>query len=190
MEPPLATNRDLTGLLNRGLAGDSDANRDAFEAVYGELRRNARRQMRRGRVATLSPTALVSEFYLKLGSGAPRAVKDRIHFFSLAARAMRQVLLDHQRARQAARRGGQVFRVDLATEPQDGAAEAIDYVELDLALSALKDIDSRAAQVVDWHYFSGLNFQEIAELLDVSVKTARRDWDSARAFLLSHLSAA
>jgi len=181
---------DLTGLLNRGLAGDSGANERAFGLVYGELRRSAQQQMRRGNdPATLSPTALVNEVYLKLSDGAPRELNDRAHFFSLAARAMRQVLLDHQRARQSIKRGGDVVRVELTAEPFGEDSDAIDYFALEQALAQLEAIDPRAARVVDWHFFSGLNFFEIAELLGVSDKTARRDWDSARAFLLLQLSA-
>lgn len=180
---------DLTGLLNRGLAGDPTANEHAFNLVYGELRRSAQRQMRRGGdAATLSPTSLVNEVFLKLSDGVPRAVNDRAHFYSLAARAMRQVLLDHQRGKQAIKRGGDTPHVELTTDPLDSRGDSLDYFALTQALDALKRIDERAALVVDWHFFSGLNFFEIADLLGVSDKTARRDWDSARAFLLLQLS--
>lgn len=186
---PAEPANDLTGLLNRGLAGDSTAGEQAFGLVYGELRRSAQRQMRRGGdAATLSPTSLVNEVYLKLSDGAPRAINDRAHFYSLAARAMRQVLLDHQRSKQAIKRGGDDAHVELTTEAFGTDGNAIDYFALEQALDALKCIDERAAVVVDWHFFSGLNFFEIADLLGVSDKTARRDWDSARAFLLSQLS--
>jgi RNA polymerase sigma factor (TIGR02999 family) len=191
LDPPPSPSSDLTGLLNRGLAGDATANERAFTLVYAELRRSAQRQMRRGgEAATLSPTALVNEVYLKLNDGAPRQIHDRAHFYSLAARAMRQVLLDHQRDKQAIKRGGGVVHVELTAEPFGNADDAIDYFALEQALDALKRIDERAARVVDWHFFSGLNFFEIADLLGVSDKTARRDWDSARAFLLMQLSAA
>lgn len=94
-----STTDGLTGLLNSGLAGDLRANDRAFETVYAELRRSAQRQMRRDiEAATLSPTGLVHEVFLKLNDGASR-INDRAHFYSLAARAMRQVLLDHQRER-------------------------------------------------------------------------------------------
>ena len=181
---------DLTGLLNRGLSGDSPANDRAFGLVYDELRRSAQRQMRRsgGGAATLSPTGLVNEVYLKLNDGAPRAINDRVHFYSLAARAMRQVLLDHQRGKQAVKRGGDVVHVELTVEAFGTEGNALDYFALDQALESLRQIDERAAQVVDWHFFSGLNFLEIAEMLGISDKTARRDWESARAFLLLQLS--
>ncbi|MEO8461429.1 MAG: ECF-type sigma factor, partial [Dokdonella sp.] len=171
-----------------GLAGDLAANDRAFDMVYGELRRSAQRQMRRGLdAATLSPTGLVSEVFLKFNDAMPR-VNDRAHFYSLAARAMRQILLDHQRDKQAIKRGGNQSPVELTSEPFGPDGDALDYFALDQALETLRKIDERAAQVVEWHFFSGLNFFEIAELLGVSDKTARRDWDSARAFLLMQLS--
>ncbi len=189
LEPKSSSTDGLTGLLNLGLAGDSSANDRAFQMVYAELRRSAQRQMRRGiDAATLSPTGLVSEVFIKLNDGMPR-VNDRAHFYSLAARAMRQILLDHQRDKQAAKRGGKVPHVELVGEPLAGEGEDIDYFALDQALESLRQMDPRAAQVVEWHFFSGLNFIEIAELIGISDKTARRDWDSARAFLLMQLSA-
>ena len=178
----------LTGLLNLGLSGDAEANDRAFQMVYAELRRSAQRQMRRGLdAATLSPTGLVNEVFIKLNDGMPR-VNDRAHFYSLAARAMRHILLDHQRDKQAAKRGGKGPPAEMISESLVGALGEIDYFALDQALDALRDMDPRAAKVVEWHFFSGLNFLEIAELLDVSDKTVRRDWDSARAFLLMQLS--
>jgi RNA polymerase sigma factor (TIGR02999 family) len=181
---------DLTGLLNRGLAGDTTAGERAFALVYTEMRRCAQRQMRgQNDAPTLSPTVLVNEAYLKLSGGAARTLTDRGHFYSLAARAMRQVLLDHHRARLVIKRGGGAVHVELTDELFDDAGNSLDYLALDQALDALREIDPRAATVVDWHFFAGLNFLEIADLLQVSDKTARRDWDSARAFLLMQLSA-
>ncbi len=181
---------DLTALLNKGMAGDAEANERAFELVYAELRRSAQRQMRRdSSPLTLSPTALVNEVYIKLNDGVGHAVNDRVHFFSLAARAMRQVLLDHQRKKQAVKRGGQDVRIELTADAFASDAENLDYFALDQALDSLRAIDARATQVIELHFFTGLNFFEIADLLGVSDKTARRDWDSGRAFLLSQLSA-
>jgi len=179
----------LTGLLNRGLSGDSAAGARAFEQVYGELRQSARRQIRRsGGPMTLTPTALVSEVYLKLREGAAPEVADRLHFYALAARAMRQILLDHHRNRGAIKRGSDAVHVEWDTGALAGNAPAglldLDYLALDQALQAFRHIDSRAAQVVELHFYVGLNFLEIAELLGISDKTARRDWDSARAYLL------
>lgn len=179
----------LTDLLNRGLSGESAANERAFELVYDELRRDAQRQMRRsGGAATLSPTGLVNEAYLKLNDGAPRAINDRIHFYSLAARVMRQLLVDHQRGKLAVKRGGDVEHVELTVEPFGTEGNVLDYFALQQALDSLRQIDERAAQVVDLHFFSGRNFLEIAEMLEISDKTVRRDWESARAFLLLQMS--
>lgn len=179
----------LTGLLNAGLDGDSRANDRAFQQVYAELRRSAQRQMRRGiDAATLSPTGLVHEVFLKLNDGVSR-VNDRAHFYSLAARAMRQVLLDHQREKGAIKRGGNIAHVELTSDPFCTGADSIDHFALDQALESLRRLDARATQVVELHFYSGLNFLEIAELLGISDKTARRDWDSARAYLLTQLSA-
>lgn len=189
-DPSAASDNDLTGLLNRGLAGESSANDRAFGLVYAELRRSAQRQMRRNGsgVATLSPTSLVSEVYLKLNDGAPRAINDRVHFYSLASKAMRQVLLDHQRGRQAIKRGSDVVHVELTVEAFGTEGNAVDYFALEQAMELLTQIDPRGAQVVDLHFFAGLNFIEIAELLDINERTARRDWNSARSYLLLQLS--
>lgn len=181
---------DLTGLLNRGLAGESSANDRAFGLVYAELRRSAQRQMRRSGsgAATLSPTGLVNEVFLKLNSGAARTVNDRVHFYSMAAKAMRQVLLDHRRGKDAIKRGSDVVRVELTVEAFATERNAIDYFALEQAMESLAQIDPRGAKVVDWHFFAGLNFLEIADLLEISDKTVRRDWESARSYLLLQLS--
>ena len=188
-DPEFPSTDDLTGLMNLGLGGDVHANDQAFRIVYAELRRSAQRQMRRGIDApTLSPTGLVNEVYLKLNDGVSR-INDRAHFYALAARAMRQVLLDHQRDRQAVKRGGNIAHVEFANESLGSDDdELIDHFALGQALESLRRIDPRAAQIVELHFYSGLNFLEIAELIALSDKTVRRDWDSARAYLLSQLS--
>jgi len=188
-DPHLRSTDHLTDLLNRGLSGESAASERAFDLVYDELRRNAQRQMRRrDGAATLSPTGLVNEVYLKLNDGAPRTINDRVHFYSLAARVMRQVLVDHQRGKLAVKRGGDVVHVELTLEPFGTEGNVLDYFALQQALDSLAQIDKRAAQIVDLHFFSGRNFLEIAEMLEISDKTARRDWESARAFLLLQMS--
>lgn len=182
---------DLTGLLNRGLAGDAGANSKAYSLVYSELRRTAQRQIRRGGdAATLNPTSLVNEVYLKLSDNAARTVNDRGHFYSLAARAMRQVLVDHQRKKVALKRGSGLAPVELTTEPFGDEGDGIDYFSLHQAIETLGSFDDRAKRVVEWHFFAGLEFAEIGQLLGVSPKTAHRYWTSARAFLLTQLSAA
>jgi RNA polymerase sigma factor (TIGR02999 family) len=183
------TPSELTELLNLGLGGNTEAADRAFAMVYNELRRAAAQQLRFGHESpTWSPTSLVNEAYLKLISGAQLPLNDRAHFFSLSACAMRQLLIDRQRAKQAEKHGGELQRVELNDDLLDESAHEVDYLDLDRALKALQRIDERAARVVDLHFFAGLNFMEIAELLVVSDKTVRRDWNSARAFLLVQTS--
>ncbi len=176
-------------MLNLGFRGDAAARDQAFALVYDELRRTAAAQIGSvHRNATLGPTGLVNEAYLKLVSGAQLALHDRGHFFALAARAMRQLLIDQQRQKLTEKHGGELSRVELDEELPDVTQQALDYLDLDRALAELEQIDDRAARVVELHFFAGLNFMEIAELLAISDKTARRDWNSARAFLLTRAS--
>jgi RNA polymerase sigma factor (TIGR02999 family) len=175
----------LTELLNLGLNGDGAAGERAFSLVYAQLRRAAAAQLGSyGQGHTLSPTALVNEAYLKLVTSADLSVNDRAHFFALSARAMRQLCTDEQRQKHSGKHGGGLQRVDLSEDLVDESAHQIDYVDLDRALTQLESLDPRAARVVELHYYSGLNFMEIAELLGISDKTVRRDWTCARAFLL------
>ncbi len=182
------TASNLTDLLNRGLGGDREASESALRLVYDELRRSASRQLHgRGDNATLTPTALVNEIYIRLSSGARLALNDRAHFFALSARAMRLLLIDRQRQHASEKHGGSLQRIELADDLLDEGQRSIDYLDLDKALAELASVDERAARVVDLHFFAGLNFMEIAELLAISDKTVRRDWNSARAFLLQAL---
>ncbi|MEP6938123.1 MAG: ECF-type sigma factor [Rudaea sp.] len=155
-----------------------------FALVYDELRRIARRQRRgAGGLATLNTTALVHETYIKLSPSPQAAGLSRSHFLALAARAMRQVLVDHARTRACLKRGGDIT----FTEPQEGSASAsgdmVEMLALDQALIALTELDARAGSVVEWHVFGGLSMEEIAELQGVTPRTAYRDWRRARAFL-------
>jgi RNA polymerase sigma factor (TIGR02999 family) len=158
---------------------------ELFAAVYGELKRLAHGQLARGPRGTLSTTALVHEAYLKLRGST---VRDREHFFALAARAMRQVLVDYARERGAAKRGGELARVSL-----DGEALAIEtlideVLAVDVALGRLEALDERLARLVEWRYFAGMTEPEIAAVLGVTDRTVRRDWQKARAFLYRELS--
>lgn len=187
--------REVTRLLGAVRAGNRDASRQLFELVYGELRRLARRQLagRRGD-DTLGVTALVNEAYLKLAPPAddsdPQTLAhDREHFFSLAARAMRQILVDDARARLTAKRGS--GQVALALDELEVAAieRATEVVAVDTALTQLEQLDARLAKVVEWRFFGGLTEEEIATTLAVSARTVRRDWVKARAFLFRQLAA-
>ena len=153
----------------------------AFDAVYDELRHLAHGLLRRRTPGeTLNTTALVHEAYLKL-DGRDGAAVDRTHFFALAARAMRFILVDHARARQAVKRGGRGVTFGPAHDVADLRADEV--LALDEALARLADEQPRLAQVVELRFFGGLTFEEAAEVTGVSVRTAKRDWDLARAWL-------
>ena len=172
----------VTALLRRWRAGDRAALDALVPLVYAELKRVAEGYLRRERGATLQPTALVHEAYLKLVGGADVDWQDRRHFFAAAARLMRQILVDHARHRDAAKRqGGE--RVTLSSLDPPDPRNAIDLLALDQALSALEGLDERKARVVELRVFAGLEFAEIGELLDLSRATLDREWRAARAWL-------
>lgn len=176
-----------TDMLIAAGSGDAHARNRLFRQLYDELHRCAHRQLRASPLQTLSTTALVHETYLKLAAGAQLPLASRAHFMSLAARAMRQVLVDRARRSGAAKRGRGAIVVTLdaniAAEP-DAAA---DVVALDRALSTLERIDERAARVVQLHFFAGLSFGDIAELERLTLRTVMRDWQAARALLALEL---
>lgn len=165
----------------------SELPQDLFERVYQELRRIARGQRRAaGSPATLDTTALVHEVYLKLHD-APEALSiGRAHFLSLAARAMRQILVDHARARGRLKRGGDAIVTGL-DECVPGAADVVDLVALDATLSRLTELDPRAGQLVEWRIFGGLEITEIARLQGLTERTVFRDWRRTRAWLMHEL---
>jgi len=158
-----------------------------FALVYQELRRIARGQRRSaGSPATLDTTALVHEVYLKLHNAPEAASVGHAHFLSLAARAMRQVLVDHARARSRLKRGGDVAITGL-DEKIGITTDVIDLVALDVALSELAKIDPRAGELVEWRVFGGFEFADIARMQKLNERTVFRDWRRARAFLIHHL---
>ena len=156
--------------------------------VYDELKRLAARQMRDQRKDhTLQPTALVHEVYLRLADEGQTSWKGRTHFLAVSARAMRQILVDHARARAADKRGGGAFRVTLS---QAGAAEAqqFDLLAFDDALSRLEALDAQQARIVELRYLVGLSVEEVAEAIGVSPRTVKRDAAMAKAWLFRELS--
>lgn len=158
-----------------------------FELVYQELRRIARGQRRAaGSPATLDTTALVHEVYLKLHASSHARSLDRAHFVSLAARAMRQILVDNVRRRSRLRRGGGIAITQL-DERIGMSSDTIDLLALDAALNRLSELDARAGQLVEWHIFGGLGVPEIAQMLNITERTVFRDWRRARAFLVQQL---
>ncbi len=176
---------EVTVLLARARAGDAQALGAAYAAVYEELKRAARAQLRRMR-DNFQTTALVHEAYLKLGGGQ-LAAQDRNHLLALSARAMRQVLVDDARARKADKRGGGQDALTLTASLGGVEKVAVDVLALDELLASLHTLDERAAQIVELRYFGGYEETEIAQMLGLSDRTVRRDWRKARAFLLAEL---
>ena len=178
---------DTADLLRRCSSGDAQAYDSLFAAVYADLHRRAR-HLARGAGATLSTTALVHETYLKL-AGRELTLSDKTHFFALAARAMRQVLLNAARDSIAQKRGGGQIEAtfDSALVVPSDAGDHVDVVALDQALGQLAGVDARLAQVVELHFFAGLGFAEIGQLLGLNERTVARDWRAARALLQMQL---
>ena len=180
---------DVTALLLAWSAGDQAAAARLIEAVYDELRRVARRHLRGERDHSLAPTALVHEAYLKLVDQRRVRWQNRAHFFGIAAELMRRILVDHARARAAAKRGKDrtvhLDDVDAATPPLD-----VDILALDAALDKLGALDARQSKLVELRFFAGLTVEEIAVALDVAPITVKRDWAHARAWLFHELQQA
>jgi RNA polymerase sigma factor (TIGR02999 family) len=183
----VAESTDITALLLAWTNGEESARGRLVEAVYPELRRVARRHLQRERTDhTLSPTALVHETYLKLIDQRRVRWQNRAHFFAMAAHVMRRVLVDHARARAAAKRDGgasvALEDVDIVTAPVD-----VDLIALDVALDKLARLDPRQSQLVELRFFGGLTVEETAAVLDVAPITVKRDWVLVRAWLFQEL---
>jgi RNA polymerase sigma-70 factor, ECF subfamily len=181
---------EVTELLAAWSAGDGAASARLLPIVYDELRSIARQVFRRERRDhTLQPTAVVHEAYLKLAGGAG-SFRDRAHFFAVASQAMRQVLVDHARARVTTKRGGGAIRMQLddPSAPEGGASPA-DVLAIDEALSRLATHDPDQARLIELRFFGGLTVEETAEVLGVSAPTVKRSWRVARAFLTRELGA-
>jgi len=189
----MATQRphEVTEILQEWREGKRDASERLFPLVYDELKRQARRHLSRERSDhTLQPTALVHEAYLRMIDQSSLVVENRTHFFAFASRVMRQILVDHARQHKTEKRGGAAQRfsiADLDLLPQQSAG---DMIELDEALQKLEAIDKRKCSVVDMRFFGGLKENEIADVLGVTEKTVRRDWQFAKLWLYRELSSA
>jgi RNA polymerase sigma factor (TIGR02999 family) len=185
----MAARSEITTLLAAARAGDRDCQSRLFEAVYGELRRIAAAQLRgERRDHTLQPTALVHEAYIRLLGRGDVPWENRAHFFSTAAGTMRRILIDHARTRKADKRDGKLKRVDLDETPAAFVEEDADrLLAVDEALGRLAQWDERQARVVELRFFGGLTVEETADVLAVSVKTVKRDWAMARAWLQTQL---
>ena len=177
----------ITELIRLWGQGDRDAADRLFPMVYDELRRIAERYFRaEGPGHTLQPTALVHDLYIKL-TRQDTQFRDRRHFYAVAARQMRHLLIDHARAANAAKRGGALARVELLQDPAGPAGAGFEALALHEALEALEKLDARVAAAVELRYFAGLTEKEAAEALDVSVATFKRDWVFAQAWLRARL---
>jgi len=187
---------DVTGLLAAWGAGDRAALDALLPLVYDELRRQARSALRgEGAGHTLQPTALVHEAYLRLADGRPGPWRSRGEFFGIAARCMRQVLVDAARTRQAAKRGGGAHAVTLgdadalAAGAAGGEVAGVDVLALDAALERLAALDPDQARLVELRYFAGLTIDDTAAALGVSPATVSREWSVARRWLRRALEA-
>jgi RNA polymerase sigma-70 factor (ECF subfamily) len=178
----------VTELLLAWASGDESALGQLVPLVHAELRRIARRQMRRERDGhTLQTTALVNEVYTRLVDLTRVRWQDRAHFFAMSSRLMRRVLVDHARSRNYQKRGGRAVRVTLSRALHVADGREPDIVALDDALEALAAIDDRKSRVVELRFFGGLSVAETAEAIGVSPETVMRDWRMAKAWLLREL---
>jgi RNA polymerase sigma-70 factor (ECF subfamily) len=181
--------QEITKLLKDWSAGDSTALDKVLPLVYDELHRLAHQHMRRERAGhQLQTSALINEAYLRLVDEPNLTIKNRAHFFGIAARLMRQILVDEARKRNSAKRGGDVIQVSFTEATIVAQEQAANVVALDDALKILQGIDGRQSQIVELRFFGGLSIEETAEVLKVSPGTVMRDWTFARAWLRSEMS--
>jgi RNA polymerase sigma-70 factor, ECF subfamily len=176
-------------LLQAWNDGDESALAQLLPLVEAELRRLAGAYMRRERKGhSLQPTELVHEAFLRLAGARQVRWQDRAHFMGIAARIMRQVLVDHARSRGYRKRGGGMERVPLDETRLEAPLPALDVVELDRALNTFATIDPRRSRIVELRFFGGLTLEETAETMHVSVETVKRDWRLAKLWLLRELN--
>ena len=184
-------NGNVTELLEQARSGDPSALAKAFPLIYEELRRVAKVQLQREPDGhTLTPTALVHEAYMRLIEHYTRVEwTGRAHFMAVAAMAMRRILVEHARGHRSLKRGGGLQRVslDVVELGTDERAELL--IAVDDALTRLKEIDARQAQVVECRFFGGMTEEETAEALGIGLRTAKRDWAKAKRWLLEELAA-
>lgn len=182
--------RDLLDLLRRAADGDLAALEEAWKRVYGEVVAIASAQRRRwSGDFTLDSRALASEVYLKIYGGSTFEVRNVGHFFAVLARAVRQILVNYAEGRRAQKRGGGAVHVSLADVPELNLPDEVSdqLLDLDDALARFKELDPRAAEVVEMRFFAGLTYDEIGEALGIGRATAKRDWDAAKLWLYREL---
>lgn len=187
INPPLPG--EITLLLHQSAEGDREAFQRLIPLVYGDLKGIAHRRLGSERSGhTLSTTAIVHEAYVHLVPQATATWQDRVHFFAVAARVIRHVLVDYARSRGAKKRGGSVVRVPLREDLEGEEEHPIDLLVLDEALEALARKDPRLRDVVECRFFAGMTMEETAEALGVSKRTAERHWTRARTYLYQALT--
>jgi RNA polymerase sigma factor (TIGR02999 family) len=180
---------DVTGLLLSWRQGDAAALDRLIPLVYDELRRVARRHLQRELPGhSLQATALVHDVYLRLVDVERLTLNSRTHFFAVAAKLMRQVLVDYARRQHAGKRGGGITMLSLDEVSPAAQATSVDLLALDEALDALSSIDDRQCRVVELRFFAGLNIDEAADALEISPATVEREWALAKAWLFRRLS--
>jgi RNA polymerase sigma factor (TIGR02999 family) len=188
MEAPSVSQQEVTQLLADWSRGDDAAFAKLTPLIYEELRRIAHHHMGGQRPDhTLQTTALVNEVYLRLADQTNPRWQNRAHFFAVAARAMRQILVSYARSQRSQKRGGGAFKIELDEAAIVSPEQSQEIVDLHEALERLAALDSRKAQVVELKYFGGLNYDEMAEVLKISRVTVRRDWEFAKVWLYTEL---
>jgi RNA polymerase sigma factor (TIGR02999 family) len=181
------TRPEVTRLLIAWREGDEQAPGELFTVLYKELRALAHAQLRRRQQQSLATTALVHEAYLKLADQSRLDLRDRGHFLALAARAMRQIVVDHARRRTAGKRGGTAIVGVLDEGKVLADVPTVDVLALDEALTRLEGVEPRLSRIVDMRFFAGFSVEETALALGLSERTVKRDWQKARAFLYAEL---
>ena len=180
----------VTELLAKARSGDASALADVFPLIYEELRRLAQLQLQREPDGhTLSPTALVHEAYMRLIDYSRMEWTGRAHFLSVAATAMRRILVDHARGHRSLKRGGTLRRVSIDSVELGTEDRAELLIAIDDALARLKDVDPRQAQVVECRFFGGMTEEETAQALGIGLRTAKRDWAKAKSWLHKEIAA-
>ena len=180
---------NVTALLRAWGNGDREAQDQLFRAVYNELHHQAARYLRHEHQGlSLQTTDLIHEAYLRLIEVEHIEWQNRLHFFGISARVMRRILVDHARTRHAAKRGGSAIRLPLEEAMAVLPGQDLDFVALDEALNRLAELDPQQSQVVELRFFGGLSVEEAAEVMKVSKRTVKRDWNVAKAWLRRELS--
>ena len=180
----MAERPHVTDLLDAVARGEENARNELFERVYQELKRIARSQLRRsGDWMSVNPTTLLHEAWLKFSRTDGRELQGSTHFYNILSQAMRHVLTDIARSRVTTKRGHQMMRIELNDQIEQPEKSLSELLAVDAALERLQACDADLAQLVEWHFFGGISFVDIAKLRGVTERTVRRHWDMARLFL-------